>query len=49
MRSIDYLVKANEESQRIDFFISSKEKSLSRNRIKNLILKEKTSNNKSKK
>ena len=41
MRSINYLVKANEESQRIDFFISSKEKSLSRNRIKNLILKEK--------
>ena len=41
MRSIYYLVKANEEKQRIDFFISNKEKSLSRNRIKNLILKEK--------
>ena len=41
MRSINYLVKANEKCQRIDFFISKKEKSLSRNRIKNLILKEK--------
>ena len=41
MRSINYLVKTNESRQRIDFFISNKEKSLSRNRIKNLILKEK--------
>ena len=41
MRSINYLVKTKEESQRIDIFISNKEKTLSRNRIKSLILKEK--------
>ncbi len=41
MRSVNYLVKTDENRQRIDFFISNKEKSLSRNRIKNLILKEK--------
>ena len=41
MRSINYLVKAKEDSQRIDIFISNKEKSLSRSRIKSLILKEK--------
>ena len=41
MSSINYLVKAKEDSQRIDIFISNKEKSLSRSRIKSLILKEK--------
>ena len=41
MRSTNYLVKAKEDSQRIDIFISNKERSLSRSRIKSLILKEK--------
>ena len=38
---INFLVKAEENDLRIDIFIHNKEKSLSRTRIKNLILKEK--------
>ena len=36
---INLLVKAEENNQRVDIFINNKEKSLSRTRIKNLILK----------
>ena len=38
-RIINLLVKTEENNQRIDVFINNKEKSLSRTRIKNLILK----------
>ena len=38
-RIINLLVKTGENNQRIDSFIHNKEKSLSRTRIKNLILK----------
>ena len=36
---INLLVKTEENNQRVDTFINNKEKSLSRTRIKNLILK----------
>ena len=38
-KTINLSVKAEENNQRVDAFISNKEKSLSRTRIKNLILK----------
>ena len=38
-RIINFIVKNNEHNQRVDIFINSKEKSISRTRIKNLILK----------
>ena len=38
-KTINLLVKTEENNQRVDTFISNKEKSLSRTRIKNLILK----------
>ena len=38
---IKFIVKENEVNQRVDVFINKKESSLSRTRIKNLILKEK--------
>jgi len=38
-KTINLLVKTEESNQRVDSFINSKEKSLSRTRIKNLILK----------
>ena len=38
---INFLVKSEDNNLRIDIFINNKEKSLSRTRIKNLILKEK--------
>ena len=38
---INLLVKTEENNQRVDTFINNKEKSLSRTRIKNLILKKK--------
>ena len=38
-KTINLLVKARENNQRVDIFINNKEKSLSRTRIKNLILR----------
>ena len=38
---INFLVKSEENNQRIDIILNNKEKSLSRNRIKNLIIDEK--------
>ena len=40
-KTINLLVKTEENNQRVDTFINNKEKSLSRTRIKNLILKKK--------
>jgi len=39
--TINLIVKDDENSQRVDQFISNKEKDLSRTRIKNLILNKK--------
>ena len=38
-KTINLFVKEEESNQRVDAFINNKEKSLSRTRIKNLILK----------
>ena len=38
-KTINLSVKTEENNQRVDTFINNKEKSLSRTRIKNLILK----------
>ena len=38
---INFLVNSDENNQRIDIILNNKEKSLSRNRIKNLIINEK--------
>jgi len=38
-KTINLFVKEEENNQRVDAFINNKEKSLSRTRIKNLILK----------
>jgi len=38
---VNLLVKTEENNQRVDTFIKNKEQSLSRTRIKNLILKKK--------
>ena len=38
-KTINLFVNEEESNQRVDAFINNKEKSLSRNRIKNLILK----------
>ena len=40
-KTINLFVKEEENNQRVDAFINNKEKSLSRTRIKNLILKKK--------
>ena len=42
--AINLIVKDQENGQRVDQFISNKEKDLSRTRIKNLILKKKIKN-----
>ena len=42
---INLIVKDNDKNQRVDIFIKKKEDSLSRTRIKNLILKKKLSLN----
>ena len=44
--TINLIVKVNENDQRVDQFISNKEKDLSRTRIKNLILNKKLKINK---
>ena len=44
--TINLIVKDNENDQRVDQFISKKEKDLSRTRIKNLILNKKLKINK---
>ena len=41
VKIINLLVKSRENNQRIDFFLSTKKKELSRSRIKSLILKQK--------